>query len=48
MTSHGKYPLREIRADLMDDERRTAAVEEYNKHPDGDWLRAIQSADITY
>lgn len=48
ITSHGKYPLRNIRAILMDDERRMAAVEEYNKHPGGDWVGAIQSADITY
>jgi hypothetical protein len=48
ISSHGKYPLRAIHATLMDDERRQAAVQEYNKHPDGDWLKAIQSADVTY
>jgi hypothetical protein len=32
----------------MDDERRMAAVNEYNKNPDGDWVKAIQSADMTY
>ena len=48
ITSHGKYPLREIRATMMDDDRRLAAMEEYNKHPDGDWMRAIQSSDTRY
>ena len=48
ITSHGKYPLREIHATMMDDERRLAAMQEYNKHPDGDWMRAIQSGDTRY
>ncbi len=48
ITSHGKYPLRNIHATMMDDERRMVAVQEYNKHPDGDWIKAIQSADTTY
>jgi hypothetical protein len=48
ITSHGKYPLREIHATMMDDERRREAMEEYNKHPDGDWMRAIQSGDTRY
>jgi len=48
ITSHGKYPLRDIHAILIDDERRQAAVQEYNKHPGGDWVKTIQSADITY
>lgn len=48
ITSHGRYPLRNVRAILMDDQRRIAAVEDYNGHPDGDWVRAIQSADVTY
>ena len=48
ITSHGKYPLRDVRATMMDDDRRKAAVAEYNKHPDGDWIRTIQSADTIY
>lgn len=48
VTSHGKYPLKNIHAYLMDDERRLAAIQEYNKHPDGDWMKAIQSGDTEY
>jgi len=48
VTSHGKYPLRGTQAVMMDDERRLAAMEEYNKHPNGDWMKAINSADSEY
>lgn len=48
ITSHGKYPLRDVHAVLMDDEQRMAAVQEYNQHPDGDWIKAIDSADVDY
>ena len=48
VTSHGKYPLRGTHAILMDDERRLAAMQEYNKHPDGDWIKAINSGDVRY
>src|ERR1019366_5459846 len=48
ITSHGKYPLREIHATMMDDGRRLAAMEEYNKHPDGDWMKAVESGDTRY
>jgi hypothetical protein len=48
ITSHGKYPLRGIHATTMDDERRLAAMQEYNRHPVGDWVRAINSADTEY
>jgi hypothetical protein len=48
ITSHGKYPLRELHATMMDDERRLAAVAEYNKHPKGDWIKAISSSDTEY
>lgn len=48
ITSHGKYPLREVHATLMDDELRLAGMEEYNKHPEGSWLTAIQSGDTEY
>ena len=48
ITSHGKYPLRQIHGTMMDDERRLAAMEEYNKHPNGAWIAAIQSADTEY
>jgi len=48
ITSHGKYPLREVHATLIDDERRMTAMEEYNEHPDGDWMKAIQSGDTQY
>jgi len=34
VTSHGKYPLSGTRAHLMDDDRRLAAMQEYNKPPD--------------
>jgi hypothetical protein len=48
VTSHGKYPLRGTQAIMMDDERRLAAMQEYNKHPNGDWIKAINSADTEY
>jgi hypothetical protein len=48
VTSHGKYPLRGAKAIMMDDERRLAAMQEYNKHPNGDWIKAINSADSEY
>lgn len=48
ITSHGKYPLRELHATMMDDERRLAAKDEYNKHPEGDWIKAISSSDTEY
>ena len=48
VTSHGKYPLRGTRAILMDDEKRLAAMKEYNKHPSGDWITVINSADTEY
>jgi hypothetical protein len=45
VTSQGKYPLQQIYATIMDDERRQRAMEEYNKHPTGNWIAAINSAD---
>jgi hypothetical protein len=33
ITSHGKYPLQQVRATMMDDERRLQAMQVYNKHP---------------
>jgi hypothetical protein len=48
VTSHGKYPLRGPHATMMDDERRLAAMQEYNSHPDGDWIKAINAADTEY
>ena len=48
VTSHGKYPLRGARAIMMDDERRLVTMQEYNKHPNGDWIKAINSADTEY
>lgn len=48
VTSHGKYPLSGANAILMDDERRLAAMQDYNKHPSGDWMQAISSADTEY
>jgi hypothetical protein len=48
ITSHGKYPLRNGHATMMDDERRLAAMNEYNKHPDGNGILAIQSSDSYY
>jgi len=48
ITSHGKYPLREIRVTMMDEERRLLAMQEYNKKPGGDWIRAIQAGDTYF
>lgn len=48
ITSHGKYPLRGTHAIMMDDERRLAAMQEYNTHPNGGWMQAINSADTEY
>jgi hypothetical protein len=48
VTSHGKYPLHSARAIMIDDERRVAAMQEYNRHPNGDWMKSINSADTEY
>jgi hypothetical protein len=32
---------------MIDDERRLAAMQ-YNKHPNGDWIKTINSADTEY
>ncbi len=48
VNSHGKYPLGGIHAIMMDDERRLMAMQEYNKHPNGDWITAINSSDTEY
>jgi hypothetical protein len=48
ITSQGKYPLRGVHAILMDDEQRLAAMQEYNRNPSGDWIHAINSADVEY
>ena len=48
INSRGKFPLRSTHAIVMDDERRMAAMQEYNEHPNGDWVQAINSADTEY
>jgi hypothetical protein len=48
ITSHGKFPLRELHATMMDDERRLAAMVEYNDHPGNDWIKAISSSETEY
>ncbi len=48
ITSHGKYPLREIRATMMDDARIKAALEEFKKNPEGDMINVIQSRTTNY
>lgn len=48
INSRGKYPLRETHCVLMGDERRMAAMLEYNKHPDGNWIGAINATDRTF
>lgn len=48
ITSHGKYPLRDIHVTMMDEERRLQAMQEFNKHPEGDWIKAIQGGDTYF
>ncbi len=48
ITSRGKYPLREIQITMMDDERRLQAMQEFNKHPEGNWIAAIQAGDTYF
>jgi hypothetical protein len=48
ITSHGKFPLRNLHATMMDDEGRLAAMEEYNRNPGGDPILAIQSSDTIF
>jgi hypothetical protein len=48
VTSHGKYPLHDTQATMMDDERRLAAMQESNNHPNEDWIKSIRSADTEY
>jgi hypothetical protein len=48
VASHGKYPLRQIHVTLVDDERRLQAMQEFNKHPEGNWIAAIQAGDTEF
>ena len=48
ITSHGKYPLREVHATMIDDERRVQAMQEFNKHPEGSFIAAIQAGDTYF
>jgi hypothetical protein len=48
ITSHGKYPLRQVHATMMDDELRLAAMAEYNKHLNGNFMNVINSTDSEY
>jgi hypothetical protein len=48
ITSHGRYPLRQINVDVSDEERRTQALQEYIKHPEGDIESAIRTANTYY
>ena len=48
ITSRGRYPLHDIQVEMVDDERRSRIVEEYNKHPDGDWITAVQAGDSNF
>jgi hypothetical protein len=48
ITSRGKYPLRDVHVTMVDEERRLVAMQEFNKHPEGDWIKAIQSGDTYY
>jgi len=48
ITSHGKYPLRQVHVTMMDEERRLQAMQEYNKHPEGNWIAAINAADTEF
>jgi hypothetical protein len=48
ITSHGKYPLREVHATMIDEERRLQAMQEFNKHPEGNWIAAIQVGDTEF
>jgi hypothetical protein len=48
ITSHGKYPLRDVNVVLNDDERKIAALAVYNKHPDGDFGRVAEFGFTRY
>jgi hypothetical protein len=48
ITSRGKYPLREIHVTMIDEERRLQAMQEFNKHPEGNWIAAIQAGDTYF
>jgi hypothetical protein len=55
ITSHGKYPLREIHVMMTDQERSDQALQEYMKQHPGpippvgnDWIRAVQAGDTYY
>jgi hypothetical protein len=48
MTSHGKYPLREVHATLIDHQRALQAVREYSKHPSGELMDAVDTTDMRF
>lgn len=48
VTSHGKYPLRDVRAVMTDAEAQIAAMQEFNKHPEGDFVQATRGGDTHY
>jgi len=48
ITSRGRYPLREVRITMVDEERRLQAMQEFNKHPEGNWIAAIQAGDTYF
>jgi hypothetical protein len=45
VTSQGKYPLQQVYATMVDEQRRSLVVQEYNKHPTGNVMAAINAAD---
>jgi hypothetical protein len=48
ITSHGKYPLRQIQVTMVDQDRQRQAMEEYSKNPAGDFANATQAGDTYY
>ena len=48
VTSHGKYPLREVHATIIDRERLAQALKEHAQHPEGDFLKATRAGDTPF
>jgi hypothetical protein len=48
ITSHGKYPLREIHVTMIDEERESQAMQEFNKHPEENWTAVIQAGETYF
>jgi hypothetical protein len=48
ITSHGKYPLRDVHATIIDRERLSQALKEHTQHPEEDFIKATRAGDTPF